>query len=120
MATVAVHLKGGRCPCCVSRAGSTVASRGGDSRVPTAAGRRENRAVHRVPHFMAVAVEKGFFARNTGLFRTPSTWIAATLEYISTETSSQYLVRTTTTTSTTSCLLLEVTLFTEGDQLLGH
>ena len=23
--TVAVHLKGGRCPCCVSRAGSTVA-----------------------------------------------------------------------------------------------
>ena len=75
--TVAVHLKGGRCPCCVSRAGSTVACCGGDSRDPTAAGRRENRAVHRVPHFMAVAVEKGFFARFTGLFRTPSTWTSS-------------------------------------------
>ena len=32
--TVAVLLKGGRCPCCVGRAGSTVACRGGDSRVP--------------------------------------------------------------------------------------
>ena len=41
--TVAVLKKGGRCPCCVGRAGSTVAGRGGDSRVPTAAGRRENR-----------------------------------------------------------------------------
>ena len=59
--TVAVHLKGGRCPCCVGRAGSTVACRGGDSRDPTFAGRREYRAVCRVPHFMAVAVEKGFF-----------------------------------------------------------
>ena len=49
---------GGRCPCCVGRAGSTVASRGGDSRDPTAADRRKNRAV---PHFMAVvAVEKCF------------------------------------------------------------
>ena len=48
--TVAAHLKGGRCP----------------------AG-----AVHRVPHFMAVAVEKGFFARFTGLFRTPSTWTSS-------------------------------------------
>ena len=66
--TVAVHLKGGRCPCCFGRAASTVASRGGDSRDPTAAGRRENR----IPHFMAVAVEKGFFARFTGLFRAPS------------------------------------------------
>ena len=28
-----------------------------------------------------------------------------------------FIVRTTTTTS---CLLLEVTLFTEGDLLLGH
>ena len=36
--TVAVHLKGGRCPCCVGRSGSTVAC--GDSRVPTVAGRR--------------------------------------------------------------------------------
>ena len=72
--TVAVLLKGGRCPCCVSRAGSTVAYRGGDSRDPTAAGRRENRAV---PHFMAVAVGKGFFARFTGLFRTPSTWTSS-------------------------------------------
>ena len=34
--TVAVLLKGGRCPCCVGRAGSTVACRGGDSRDPTA------------------------------------------------------------------------------------
>ena len=48
--TVAVHLKGGRCP----------------------AG-----AVHRVPHFVAVAVVKGFFARFTGFFRTPSTWTSS-------------------------------------------
>ena len=72
--TVAVHLKGGRCPCCVGRAGSNFACRGGDSRDPTVAGRRDYRAVCRVPHFMAVAVVKGFFARFTGLFRTPSTW----------------------------------------------
>ena len=50
--------------CC--RAHSTVACRGGDSRDPTAAGRRENR----VPHFMAVAVGKG-------VFRTPSTWTSS-------------------------------------------
>ena len=36
--TVAVHLKGGRCPCCDGRSGSTVAC--GDSRDPTVAGRR--------------------------------------------------------------------------------
>ena len=37
--TVAVHLKGGRCPHCVGRSGSTVAC--GDSRDHTVAGRRE-------------------------------------------------------------------------------
>ena len=63
--TVAVLLKGVRCPCCVGRAGSTVACRGGDSRDPTAAGRRENRAV---PHFMAVAVGKGVFRPFYGPF----------------------------------------------------
>ena len=40
---VAIHGRCGQCPCCVGHAGPTGASRGGDSRDPTVAGRRENR-----------------------------------------------------------------------------
>ena len=120
--TVAVHLKSGRCPCCVSRAGSTVACWW---RQP----RSHSCRASRIPHFMAVAVGKGFFSpvlraffalRPLGrrvpalprLFWSPrwptvvgrrgSRAVAATLELISTETSSQFTVRTTTTTTTTA------------------
>ena len=68
--TVAALLKGGRCPVCACRVGHSY-MRGGDSRDPTVAGRRE------FPHFMAVAVGKEFFARFTGIFRTPSTWMSS-------------------------------------------
>ena len=68
--TVAVQLNYGRCPCCVGRAGSTVAFV-----VETA----EFTQLQVVEHssLMAVAVRMRFFARFTGLFRTPSTWTSS-------------------------------------------
>ena len=66
--TVAVHLKGGRCPCCVGRSGSTVAY--GDCRVPQ---------LQVVEHssLYGGGGEDEAFARFTGLFRTPSTWTSS-------------------------------------------
>ena len=68
--TVDVQLKYGPCPCCVRRAGSTVAF------VVETAEIHSCRSSS-IPHFMAVAVRMRLFARFTGIFRTPSSWTSS-------------------------------------------
>ena len=66
--TVAVHLKGGRCPCCVGRAGSTVAC------VVETAEITQLQVVENSSLYGGGSGDVCFFARFTGLFRSPSIW----------------------------------------------
>ena len=69
--TVAVLLKGGRCPCCVGRACSTVACRGGDSRDPTV------QVVEHSSLHGGGGEDEGFRPFYGLFFAHPSTWMSS-------------------------------------------
>ena len=68
--TVAVQLKYGRCPCCVRRAGSTVAFVVETAEIP------QLRVVEHSSLYGGGG-EDEVFRPFTGLFRTPSTWTSS-------------------------------------------